>query len=138
MKTHLLGQGIHSALCSLFLLKIYLFSCRVLKKLYGYMLRNFFFLILFCGCFVLSYAISNLGILLAWFGYFRNIKNEKERRNFRRNINIFHAGCRGSLSMWLSGILGLFGWCMVRCWWGVCALLMWGVSVADETCNRMV
>ena len=103
---------------ALFLLKIYLFSCRVLKKICGYMLCNFIYL--FCGCSAfLSYAISEkkseFGILvptplslfktsshfglrydflsLAWFGYFRNIKNEKERRIFRRNINIFHVGC---------------------------------------------
>ena len=61
------------------------------------LLHNFIYL--FCGCSVLSYAKSNLGILLASFGYFRNIKNEKERRIFRRNINIFHAGCCGSLSI---------------------------------------
>ena len=103
---------------ALFLLKIYLFSCWVLKKICGYMLCNFIYL--FCGCSAfLSYAISEkkseFGILvptplslfktsshfglrsdflsLAWFGYFRNIKNEKERRIFRRNINIFHVGC---------------------------------------------
>ena len=73
------------------------------------LLRNFLF-ILWMLC--LKLCISDLGILLAWFvGYFRNIKNEKERRMFR-----------------VCDILEYWA-CLVAAWWGaggVCVLCWCG------------
>ena len=99
---------------ALFLLKIYLFSCRVLKKICGYMLCNFIYL--FCGCSTfLSYAISEkkseFGILVPtppfsvqdfkslwieiWFfkfsmiWVFKKYKEWERKKNFQKKYKYF-------------------------------------------------
>ena len=107
---------------ALFLLKIYLFSCWVLKKICGYMLCNFIYL--FCGCstflsYVISEKKSEFGILvptplslfktsshfglrsdflnLAWFGYF----------SFRFRLHIFGIGIGYFSSCGIVQMLGI-------------------------------